>query len=146
VHKVSPHGRLPIPNDEDYNLNPSTYDREFYQEDGLQGRFEIDLTGEIGMDVDNVMVDDDDDGDEVRNAKDLQMLERLRVGNDNEDNIPPSDSVDYFDWLIVMMRLTIQLIPIMKIICNIHVILCNFVLFILHLFLITSFFFLIAGD
>jgi hypothetical protein len=65
VHKVSPHGRLPIPNDEDYNLNPSTYDREFYQEDGLQGRFEIDLTGEIGMDVDNVMVDDDDDGDEV---------------------------------------------------------------------------------
>ena len=66
---------------------------------GLQGRFEIDLTGEIGMDVDNVMVDDDDDGDEVRNAKDLQMLERLRVGNDNEDNIPPSDSVDYFDMV-----------------------------------------------
>jgi len=51
------------------------------------------------MDVDNVMVDDDDDGDEVRNAKDLQMLERLRVGNDNEDNIPPSDSVDYFDMV-----------------------------------------------
>ena len=99
VHKVSPHGRLPVPNDEDYNFNPSTYDGEFYQEDGLQGRFEIDLTGEIGMDVDNVMVDDDDDGDEVRNAKDLQMLERLRVGNDNEDNIPPSDSVDYFDMV-----------------------------------------------
>ena len=51
------------------------------------------------MDVDNVMVDDDDDGDEVGNAKDLQMLERLRVGNDNEDNIPPSDSVDYFDMV-----------------------------------------------
>ena len=99
VHKVSPHGRLPVPNDEDYNFNPSTYDGEFYQEDGLQGRFEIDLTSEIGMDVDNVMVDDDDDGDEVRNAKDLQMLERLRVGNDNEDNIPPSDSVDYFDMV-----------------------------------------------
>ena len=99
MHKVSPHGRLPVPNDEDYNFNPSTYDGEFYQEDGLQGRFEIDLTGEIGMDVDNVMVDDDDDGDEVRNAKDLQMLERLRVGNDNEDNIPPSDSVDYFDMV-----------------------------------------------
>ena len=89
----------PIPNDEDYNFNPNTYDAEIYQEDGLQGRFEIDLTGEIGMDVDNVMVDDDADGDEVRNAKDLQMLERLRVGNDNEDNIPPSDSVDYFDMV-----------------------------------------------
>ena len=23
------------------------------------------------------------------------MLERLHLGNDNEDNIPPSDSVDY---------------------------------------------------
>ena len=25
------------------------------------------------------------------------MLERLRLGNDNEDNIPPSDSVDDLD-------------------------------------------------
>jgi hypothetical protein len=53
VHKVSPHGKLPIPNDEDYNFNTNTYDEEFYQEEGLQGRFEIDLTDVIGMDVDN---------------------------------------------------------------------------------------------
>jgi hypothetical protein len=100
VHKVSPHGRLPAPNDEDYIFNPSTYDGEFYQEDGLEGRFEIDLTGEIGMDVDNVMVDDDaDDGYEVQNAKDLQMLERLRIGFDDEDNIPPSDNIEDFDMV-----------------------------------------------
>jgi hypothetical protein len=38
------------------------------------------------MDVDNEWVDDEDAGDEVQNVKDLQMLERLRLGNDNEDN------------------------------------------------------------
>jgi hypothetical protein len=42
VYKVSPHGKLPIRNDEDYNLDPDTYD-EFFQEDGLEERFEIDL-------------------------------------------------------------------------------------------------------
>jgi hypothetical protein len=36
VHTVSPHGRLPLPNDEDYNLNPETHGEEFYQqEEGL---------------------------------------------------------------------------------------------------------------
>jgi hypothetical protein len=49
------------------------------------------------MEVDNETVDDEDAGDEVQNEKDLQMLDRLRLGNDNEDNIPPSDSVDYFN-------------------------------------------------
>ena len=45
------------------------------------------------MEVDNERDDDEDAGDEVRNLKDIQMLERLHFGNDNEDNIPPSDSV-----------------------------------------------------
>jgi hypothetical protein len=31
VYKVSPHGKLPVPNDDDYNLDPDTYDREFFQ-------------------------------------------------------------------------------------------------------------------
>jgi hypothetical protein len=56
VYKVSPHGRLPVPNDEDYNLDSDTYDGEFFQEDGLEGRFEIDLTEAIGIDVDIEMV------------------------------------------------------------------------------------------
>jgi hypothetical protein len=65
VHKVSPHGKLPVPNDEDYNFNPNTYDREFFQEEGLEGWFEIDLTEAIRMEVDNERVDDKDAGDEV---------------------------------------------------------------------------------
>jgi hypothetical protein len=118
VHKVSPHSKLPVPNNEGYNFNPNTYDEEFFQEEGLQRRFEIDLTEAIGMDVDNERVDDEDARDEVQNMKVLQMLERLRLGNVNEDNTPPSDSVNYFDMVIVMMRLMIQLIPIIQIISN----------------------------
>jgi hypothetical protein len=49
VYKVSPHGKLPVPNDVDYNLDSDTYDGEFFQEDGLEGPFEIDLTEAIGM-------------------------------------------------------------------------------------------------
>ena len=41
VHRVSP-------NDEDYNLDPNTYDGEFFQEDGLEGRFEI-TTKNLGL-------------------------------------------------------------------------------------------------
>jgi hypothetical protein len=37
VYKVSTHDKLFVPNDEDYNLDPNTYDREFFQEDGLEG-------------------------------------------------------------------------------------------------------------
>ena len=89
VYKVSPHGKVPIPNNEDYNIDPNTYDGEFFQEDGLEGHFEIDLTGVIEMEVhDDEMVDDEDAGEEVRNAKDLELLERLQLGNDNEDKIP----------------------------------------------------------
>jgi hypothetical protein len=89
VHKVSPHGRLPIPNDEDYNLDPDTYDGEFFQEDGLEGRFEIDLTEAIGMDVDIEMVVDEEE-DEVQNDNDLVILE----GNDINDEVVSSDGVE----------------------------------------------------
>jgi hypothetical protein len=75
VHKVSPHGKLPVPNDEDYNFHTNTYDEEFYQEEGLQGRFKIDLIKAIGIDVDNDWVDDEDDGDDVHDVNDFQMLE-----------------------------------------------------------------------
>jgi hypothetical protein len=75
MHQVSPHGRPPVPNKEDYNFNPNTYDGEFYQEDGLQGRLMIDLTKAIGMEVDNERVDDEEEGDEVQNANDIEMLE-----------------------------------------------------------------------
>jgi len=66
VYKVSPHGKLPLPNNEDYNN-----DREFFQEEGLQGSFEIDLSDVIGMEVDNERVVDKKAGDEVQNIQDL---------------------------------------------------------------------------
>jgi hypothetical protein len=83
-------GILPVPNDEDYNLDLDTYDGEFFQEDGLEGRFEIDLTEAIGMDVDIEMVVDEEE-DEVQNENDLVILE----GNVINDKLAPSDGVDY---------------------------------------------------
>jgi hypothetical protein len=48
VYKVLPHGKLPVPNNEDYNLDPNTYDKEFFQEEGLEGSFVIDLSDRNG--------------------------------------------------------------------------------------------------
>ena len=92
VYKVSPHGKLPLPNNGYYNN-----DREFFQEEGLEGSFEIDLSDVIGMEVDNERVVDEEAGDEVENIHDLELLERLRLGRDSEDDIPPSDSASYVD-------------------------------------------------
>jgi hypothetical protein len=71
MHKVSPHTKLPVPNNEDYNLDSNTNDGELFQEEGLEGRFEIDLTEAMGMEVDNEWVVDEDARDEVQNVKDL---------------------------------------------------------------------------
>ena len=86
VYKVSPRGKLPLPNNKDYNN-----DRKFFQEEGLQESFEIDLSDVIGMEVDNERVDDEEAGE------DLQLLERLRLGRYSEDDIPPSDFAGYVD-------------------------------------------------
>jgi hypothetical protein len=93
VYKVSPHGKVPVPIDEDYNLDPNTYDGEFFQEEGLEGRFEIDLTEVIGTEVEMV-ADEEEEEEEVQNAKDLQMLEALHLGNVNDDSYA-SDNADY---------------------------------------------------
>jgi hypothetical protein len=69
---------------------PYTYDGEFFQEDGLEGRFEIDLIEAIRIDVDIEMVVDEED-DEVQNENDLVILE----GNDINDELAPLDGVDY---------------------------------------------------
>jgi hypothetical protein len=96
VYKVLPHGRLPLPNNEDYNLDMNTYDGEFFQEEGLEETFVIDLTEVIGIDIDVGRVVDEDDGDEVENVKDLELLERLCLYNDNDDN-DEDDGDDYID-------------------------------------------------
>ena len=98
MYKVSPHDKLPVSNNEDYNIDPNTYDGEFFQEDGLKGSFEIDLTEAIGMEVDNERVADEDAGDEVQNVKDLELLQRLHISIDGDDGIPPSEhGDDYID-------------------------------------------------
>jgi Domain of unknown function (DUF4216) len=93
VTKVMPHAKLPLPNNEDYNFDPNTYAGEFFQEDGLPGSFEIDITGLMGMVVDNETVVDEEEGDEVQNVKDLELLRRLQLGEDI-DETPPSTSLD----------------------------------------------------
>ena len=91
MYKISPHGKLPVPSNEDYNN-----DREFFQEEGLEGSFEIDLIDVIEMEVDNErVVHEAEVGDEVENVHALELLERLRLGRDSEDDIPPSDSAGY---------------------------------------------------
>ena len=99
VYKVSPHSKLPIPNNEDYNIDPNTYVGEFFQEDGLEGSFQIDLTEAIGMEVENERVENEEAADEVHNVQDLQLLERLHLDNDSDDDsIPPLEhNVDYLD-------------------------------------------------
>jgi hypothetical protein len=77
AYKVLLHGKLHVPNNEHYNLDPDTYGGEFFQEIGLEWRFEIDLTEAIEMEVDIEMVVDEED-DEVQNENDLVILE----GND----------------------------------------------------------------
>ena len=98
VYKLSPHDKLPVPNNEDYNIDPNTYDGEFFQEHGLEWSFDIDLTKSIGIEVGNERIVDEDAGDEVHNVKDLELLERLYLGNDSDDNISPSEHEhDYID-------------------------------------------------
>jgi hypothetical protein len=95
VHKVSPHGKLPRPNDDDYNLNPPTHDKEFYQEDeGLPGMLEIDITREIEMEVDEEWVVDEEAADEVHDPRDLKMLDGLQLSNDSDEDEAIDDLED----------------------------------------------------
>jgi hypothetical protein len=92
-----------------------TYDGEFFQEEGLEGSFEIVLDVDLAMEVDNdTIIVDGDDGEEVHNAKDLLLLEQHHSGSvasdetlrddhnyvDNSDDEifgPPIDDLDdYF--------------------------------------------------
>jgi hypothetical protein len=58
---------------------------------------EIDLTREIKMEVDKEWVVDEDAADEVHDPKDLEMLDRLRLGNDNDEDVDDLDNLDSDD-------------------------------------------------
>jgi hypothetical protein len=79
VQLVSPRGKAPVPNDDDYNFDPKADSREFYQPEGLEGRLEIDILSLMGMEADNDIDEDEDEGEVVQDAKYLMMLERWRA-------------------------------------------------------------------
>ena len=92
------HGESDRMRDEVMGQRIENYDEEFFHEDGLEGSFEIDLTEAQGMEVDNESGADEDAGDEVQNVKDLELLQRLHLSNDGDDDIPPSEhGDDYID-------------------------------------------------
>jgi hypothetical protein len=94
VHLISRRGKAVVPNDEDYNFDPNTDSREFYQPEGLEGSLEIDILSLMGMEVDNNI--DEDEGDEVQDARDLRILERWRMERDGvvEDDVDDDDDGD----------------------------------------------------
>jgi hypothetical protein len=69
---VSPRGKAAVPNDDDYNFDPRT--DEFYQPEGLEESFEIDISALMSMEEDNDI--NEDEGDDVQDARDLLLLER----------------------------------------------------------------------
>ena len=74
MFKVSPHGKLPMPSDDDYNnIDPGTYEGIFYQEQEIFVDFEI----QIGLeDLEN---DAQIHGETVVNLKDIDMLEKFNA-------------------------------------------------------------------
>jgi hypothetical protein len=91
VQMVSPRGKAAVPNDDDYNFDPRT--DEFYQPEGLEGRLEIDILSLMGMEVNNDI--DEDEGDEVHDAKDLRILDAWQMRRD----VVVADDVDSDDEL-----------------------------------------------
>jgi hypothetical protein len=85
VYKVPPRTKLPTPNDEDYNTDLNTNIDEFFQEDGLLGNFEI-VIGHEDYHSGNTEIE----VEEVANEKDLELLNRLNIDSDSEDDIPPN--------------------------------------------------------
>ena len=93
-----------MPNSEDYRrIDPSTYDGEFYQEEGLPGKFTINLPFDEDMVVDGeedkaAGMEEDTAQDEVEvvdNQQDLRLLELFHAGLDADDlEGPPLGYVD----------------------------------------------------
>jgi hypothetical protein len=83
-----------------------TYDGEFFQEEGLPGRFTINLPSDedIVLDGEEDEVADmqedtaQDEVEEVQNQQDLNFLERFRQGLDAEDSVGPPPGFVEDSW------------------------------------------------
>jgi len=90
VFQVSPHGKLPRPNANDYlNIDPVTYEGIFYQEEENFGGFDIQVGHE---DLEN---DAQTRGETVVDLKDVDMLNKFHEANFNNDEPPPCDEPYY---------------------------------------------------
>ena len=92
MFKVSPHGKLPIPNEDDYNnINPITYEGTFYQEQEDFGDFDLQAGGleELENEAQNC-------GAAVVNIKDIDMLSKLHLNDDDDDEPPPCEGLPYY--------------------------------------------------
>ena len=85
VFQVSPHGNLPIPSEDDYNnIDPVTYEEIFYQEEQDFGEYILEpfVEEDLGNDAETR-------GESVVDLKDIDMLEKLQVEDDSDDEPPP---------------------------------------------------------
>jgi hypothetical protein len=92
VFKVSPRGKLPMPNEDDYNkINPITYEGDFYQEQEDDRDFDILMGG-----LDDLEGDAQNGGEAVVNIKDVDMLSKLHLDDDDDDEPPPFEGLPYY--------------------------------------------------
>jgi hypothetical protein len=160
VHMVSPRDKTAVPNNDDYNFDPMT--DEFYQLEGLEGSFKIDIFALMSMEEDNDI--NEDEGDDVQDAKDLLLLERWQrqrdgvvLDDDNDDgddeddreldNIDSDDEESGDDVTPVVLPYTEIMSPPRN---TIFLLLlpCNYVYLFTttsHLFMLTILIFVIAG-
>jgi hypothetical protein len=107
VITVPTRGRPPLPNTDDYRIDSSRYDADFFQEEGLPGNFTINLEIDEDMVVDDeedkaAHMEEDtpqDEVEEVKNQHDVTLLERFHQGLDLDDPAgPPLDYVPDYWW------------------------------------------------
>ena len=92
VFQVSPHGKLPMPSDDDYNnIDPVTYEGIFYQEEENLGDFDLQMGG-----LEDLENDAQTRGEAVVDLKDIDMLTKFHADNGNDDDEPPPCDEPYY--------------------------------------------------
>lgn len=92
VYQVSPHGKLPMPSEDDYNnINPQTYEGIFYQEQENFGDFGLEGLEDLENDAHTR-------GEIVTDISDIEMLNKAHANDepqsDDDDEPPPSEDPD----------------------------------------------------